>query len=126
MGKATMPSVDERGFGLVETLVAAAIIASMTALTFNVIAANAQAARSMADRRLAIMVARSALDLVDGSITQSSAYGTMSGLVWHSTAEPYSKGVRGGRRPLRLITVTVAPAGAARPLVRLQTLRMGQ
>jgi type II secretion system protein I len=111
----------EQGFGLVETLVAVAIMALMASLTFAVIATNAQATRLVEDRRLAAMVAQSVIDQVAVGGPQA---GESAGLAWRATVEPYSGDAARGGLPLDQITVSVGLPGAPTPLLRLKTLRV--
>lgn len=116
----------EAGFSLVETLIAMAIIAAMMAMTFGGIAINARTTQKMLDRRAAVMVAKSALDLAVGSdrsaeVTRS---GTDGNLRWQIGVESYQPRVDKAP-PLELVTVTVSPVGSDRPVLQLRTLRIG-
>jgi type II secretory pathway pseudopilin PulG len=113
----------ERGFGLVEALIAVGIMALMASLTFEVIATNAEVANRVADRRLAAMVAQSAIEEVAANAVRGRD-GEDSGMRWHATVEAYSDDAARGGLPLELITVTVARPGAGRPLFELKTLRV--
>jgi general secretion pathway protein I len=117
----------EAGFSLVETLIAMAIIAAMMAMTFGGIAINARTTRAMFDRRAAVMVAKSALDAAvssnDGEeMPQSGADGNLR---WQIAVEPYQSRVDTAPQ-LDLVTVTVAPVGSDRPVLRLCTLRIAR
>lgn len=119
-----MPCRSEQGFGLVETLIAVAVIAMMAALAFQGISTNAQATRMIADRRAAAMIAQSALDGA-ASGDASPADGTAGNFRWRIATEPYAGNV-GTAPPLNLITVTVSRAGAAKPVFQLRTLRLAR
>lgn len=121
-----IPRRGEQGFSLVETLIAAAVIASAMAMTYKAIAQNAQAARLAAERRLAAMVGRSALDLVTGAGTGTALpqRGEQAGLLWRARVQPYAGGARDSGPPLLHVSVTVTKPGAARPLLRLETLKL--
>lgn len=118
----------EEGFSLIETLIATAIIATMMALTYRTIGSNAQAARAAADRQMAVLVGRSALDLVTGAELGSGLpqRGEQAGMVWRADVRPYGGGggARDGGPPLLLVVIEVAKPGAARPLLQLETLKV--
>jgi type II secretory pathway pseudopilin PulG len=116
----------EAGFALVETLIAAAIIATMTGVFFQIIASHAHSVQAMADRRAAAMVARSALDAAIGDNEGILARrGTDSRLQWQVTIDPYEPRA-GTAPPLDIVTVTVTVTGARRPVLRLSSLRVGR
>ena len=115
---------DEHGFGLIETLIAVAIMALMASITFEVIATNAQATKQVADRRLAAMVAQSAIEQITANAISGREDGQNAGLAWHATIERYSDDAARGGLPLDLITVIVARPGAPGQLLRLRTLRV--
>jgi Tfp pilus assembly protein PilX len=114
----------ERGFGLVETLIATAIIAAMMAMMFEGISLNARATTAMIDRRRAVLIAKSALDTAviarSGLAPSRGVSGTMQ---WQIAVEPYQPST-GNAPALELITVTVVRAGTTRPLLRLRSLRL--
>lgn len=117
----------ERGFSLVETLIATAIIATMAAVTFQAIAANAQATQAIVDRRAAVMLAKSALDLgMAGIGVRSEAQGqTVGSLTWSLSIEPYQPRTDTAP-PLDRITVTVRHVASGRAVLRLTSLKLGQ
>jgi len=116
----------ESGFGLVETLIAAAIIAAVAALAFSSIAQNAQSTRMISERRAAILVARSQLDAaIATNAGEASQDGLSDGLRWRIDIVPYTP--RQGTAPaLERVTVTVARADTGGALVRLRSLRIAQ
>lgn len=116
----------ERGFALLETLVAVGVIAMVMGMTFRTVSANAQAARMMADRRAAVLIAQSALEAASGSASDVSLErgGRERGLRWEVTVEPYGGEARDSGVPLQRVTVTVESEASRRPLVRLGTLRL--
>ena len=112
----------DHGFSLVETLIAAAIIAVTLASLFQTLSANATAVRAMENRRQAVLVARSVLDMVVADRGAPQA-GTQAGMAWRATVEPYAAGPdRGGR--LELVSVFVATPDSEKSLVHLRTLRL--
>ena len=118
---------DERGFGLVETLIATAIIATMAAVTFAAIAANARATRLIVERRAAVMLAKSALDLgMAGIGNRSEVQGQTAGALTCSlSVEPYQPRTDTAP-PLDRITVTMRQAASGRAVLRLSSLKLGQ
>jgi type II secretory pathway pseudopilin PulG len=114
----------EAGFGLIETLIAMAIVTVMIALVFESISANASATNAMIDRRRAALVAKSALDVatIGRDAPLQGVAGTMR---WRVAVEPYQDAAGRGPR-LELITVTVSKASGAKPLLQLRTLRVGR
>ena len=118
---------DERGFGLVETLIATAIIATMAAATFAAIAANARATQLIVDRRTAVMLAQSALDLgMAGIGNRREAQGqTVGTLAWSLSVEPYRPRTDTAP-PIDRVTVTVRQSASGRAILRLSSLKLGQ
>lgn len=114
----------ERGFTVVEALVATAIVAAMTGALFQVIATNVSSARAVAERRLALLVAQSATDLaiVQGVRSRAAERGTTAGMTWSTTGEPYRGDGFGGELRSERITVSVRDRAAGPPLVTLETL----
>ncbi len=117
----------EAGFGLIETLIALAIIATAMGVTFQVLALNARATQAMIDRRMAVLVAKSALDgAIGANATNNDQQAGVSGaLRWRVAVQPYQP--RSGTAPaLDLVTVTVQRADTNRPVLRLRSLRLGR
>lgn len=117
----------EAGFGLIETLIALAIIATIMGVTFQTLASNARTTQTMIDRRMAVLVAKSALDGAIGANATSNERqaGIAGSLRWRVGVQPYLS--RSGTAPaLDLITVTVERADTNRPVLRLRSLRLGR
>lgn len=112
-----------RGFAITEVLIAAAIVAGMMALTYRTIAANAQAARLVAERRHAAMLARSVLDQISAgpAAAEQAKVGRDGALAWRVARAPYGSG---GALPLERIAVEVRDATG--PVLTLQTLRVAR
>jgi len=110
---------------LAETLVALAVIATMTALFYDSIIVDARATQMAAARRGAALVARSALDAVSapGAVALEGRQGDF---VWRAQVSAFAQGARNSGPPLELVVVSVTQAPSDRPLVRLQTLRLGR
>jgi prepilin-type N-terminal cleavage/methylation domain-containing protein len=127
MSQIPSPAPTERGFSLVETLIATAVIATMTALVFQGISVNAGTTRMIADRRGAVLVAKSALDMSTVSEMADGGVGARTGVSgvfrWRITEQPYPNSL-GTAPTLHLITVTVSRVGVEKPLVQLRTLRI--
>lgn len=117
----------ERGFALAETLVAAAIIATMLGVTFQTIESGARQARQIEDRRQAMLVAQSQLTAVGAA--QSTSFGETSGLTsgirWRLTVQPYRANEPSGAR-LEQVSVTAGLASDKRDLVVLRTVRVAR
>ena len=119
-------NLTQDGFALVETLIATAIIAVMTAAFFQVVAGHARSVQTISERRAAVLVARSALDAAVGDNEDIvPRRGTDSRLQWRVTINPYEPRT-GGAPPLELVTVTVAPVGGDRAILQLRSLRTGR
>lgn len=114
----------ERGFTVVEALVAIAIVAAMTGALFQVIATNARSTRAVAERRMALLVAQSATDLamVQGPRSRAAERGATAGMTWVATSEPYRGDGFGGELRRELVRVSVWSQTAGPPLVTLETL----
>jgi len=111
----------EQGFSLVEVLVALAIIAAMSAVTFEAIAQDARARSMVRLRREALLVARSQLDrAVAGDFADRGRSGQ---LVWRTERNAYGHTDPFDRNPLEEVTVTVEDR-ASKPLVSLATVRI--
>lgn len=113
--------MSDQGFSLVETLVALALVAGMTAVLAEVAATSARARGAVRQRQLAAMVARSALDRAAAGEQVES--GQQSGLDWHLARAGYGQPDPFDRLPLEQLTVTVRDA-AGRQLLSLETLRV--
>jgi prepilin-type N-terminal cleavage/methylation domain-containing protein len=116
------PPARQAGFALVEVIVGAAIVAAMMALTYRSIAANASAARQVAERRQAVLLAQSVLAQATASpaaaaLAQTGRDGALS---WQVGRAPYP-GPAGG---LPIEQVAVRISAATGPVITLRTLRV--
>lgn len=118
------PIAREAGFGLVETLIAMAIVAAMTAMVFNAISLNARMITAMTERRSAVLLATSALDMAIGG-TEIAQSGQSGALRWRVAVERYQP-ASGEAPALDLVTVTVSQAATNRAVLRLRSLRIGR
>ena len=112
-------SVRAQGYILVETIVALLVLALVLGTTLSAIATSVRQQRRVADTRLALLVARSALASVGSAVplAPGTAGGTdPGGFVWRVTIEP--QGV-----DLARIRVAAGRAGAPAS-ARLTTLRL--
>ncbi len=112
----------ETGSILIEALVAVAIVAAMAGLWFNTLAQGAAAERATADRRTALLVARSQLATV--GVYTAAAPGVTSGrdagMAWRIDITPFPEAGQG----MEQVVVSVGRPGAA-ALATLRTLRFG-
>lgn len=119
----------EAGFALLETLVAAAIIAATMGMTYEAVASGARTAREMQDRRQASLVAQSLLAQVGATIALSpgASSGRDGALTWLVEVAPVAgdDAPGAGGPPLMSVRATVGRVGEARPLVALRTLKVG-
>lgn len=117
-----IPAQRETGSVLVEALVAVAIVATMSGLWFETLSSGALRQRTSADRRTALLVARSQLATVGvfNALAPGESQGSDAGFSWQIAIEPDADTGPG----VDLVTIVVARPGGA-PLARLQTLRLG-
>lgn len=113
----------ETGAVLVEALIAILIVAAMAGLWFETVAGNARQQQALADRRLAMLVARSQLATVGvlSAIAPGETTGSDAGFDWKITIEGGGEAPRGAR----LVTVTVTRPDRGQ-LASLTSLRLGQ
>ena len=112
-----------RGFALVEVLVAALILALMLGVYLDSANQSLRAERMIADRREAVLVARSALEAAsataaDREVAESGASGRFR---WQARVQPWP--VESGGVAVERVEVMVFADDTPRPLVRLATLR---
>lgn len=121
------PDPRERGFLLVEALVALAIAALMAALVFDSVWQMGRTAATAAEQRQAILLARSVLAAacVPGTGSPIAARGTDGNLAWNIVREPRSGDAADGVA-LETVSVAVIDAGSGRVLARLTSLKADQ
>lgn len=124
---ATARKSRQGGFALVETLIAAAIIAGMLAAVFQVIQTGAQQSRSVEQRRLAILTAQSQLAAVGAAENNrlGESRGVSNGISWRISITPRGRS-RSSTARLEDVTVTTGIAGEERDLFVLRTIRVAQ
>ena len=117
----------ERGFLLVEALVALAIAALMAALVFDTVWQMGKTAVTASEKRQALLLAQSVLAAASVPTPASpiGQRGTDGTLAWQLDSEPFADAAGDG---LALLTVRVAISDAAtgRVLMRLETLKARQ
>lgn len=118
----------EAGFTLMETLVAAAIIAAAMGMTYDVVSSSARTAREMQDRRQAVLVAQSLLAQVGATIALApgASSGRDGALAWLVDIDADRDDQTAGGPPLLAVRVAVGRIGEPRPLVALRTLKLGR
>jgi type II secretion system protein I len=115
---------DARGFTIIEALVALAIVALISAGLYRIISTNLRTSQQIADRRLATLVAQSALDLasVRGTGSAAAQQGASAGYVWNTSTEPLRNVPLDQGLNLKIIRVSVFKAGSPRRIVVLQSV----
>jgi prepilin-type N-terminal cleavage/methylation domain-containing protein len=118
----------EAGFSLVETLVTLAVIASMSAMLFEAISTHARAARYVAEKRSAIMLARSLLAqaMAGPGAGQLGERGQSGGMTWRFVRRSIGQGARDATVPLEEVRIDVFDAASQRQLVDVRTLRLAR
>lgn len=121
------PDPRERGFLMVEALVALAIAALMAALVFDSVWQMGRTAAVAAEQRQALLLARSVLAAasVPGAGTPIAARGADGRLAWAIASEGYPGEAADGL-PLETVSVAVSDAATGRVLARLTTLKAQQ
>ena len=118
----------EQGFSLIETLVALAVIAGMSAMLFESVSTHAQAANRMAQKREAILFARSLL--AQASIAagpgELAGSGRWRDLSWRFTRRSIDGGARDSAAALQQVRIDILDRETGRRIVRVETLRLDQ
>ncbi len=117
------PSACDRGFSLIETLIALAIVAAMTAALVGTTGQDARVRLAVQQRREALLVAQSALDqAADANAPNRSQW---RDYVWAVSRQPFQPADPLDRHPLEQMTVVVHGVGAGnREILRLSTVRI--
>ena len=112
-----------KGFSLIETLIALAIVAAMTAALVGTTGQDARTRLAVQHRREAMLLAQSALEqMADASAANN---GRWQGYTWRVLIQPYGLADPLDRHPLEQLTVIVASAiGDNREIARLSTVRI--
>jgi type II secretion system protein I len=111
------------GFALIEALVALAIFATMTALLYQAVVSSASLQRRISDKKLAVLIAQSALDQIDGN-DRSSVTGQIADLEWKTEARRYADGAAGGSNRLEYVLVSVSSRSTGRIILEVKSLRL--
>jgi len=116
-------SAQESGSVLIEALVAVLIVAAMAGLWFETLGQGARQQHSLADRRIAMLVAQSQMATVGivTAIGPGETRGSNVGMDWRITVQPFSDGGEG----IEKVTVSVGRPGDG-DLAILQSLRLGR
>jgi len=117
----------ERGFLLVEALVALAIAALMAALVFDSVWQMGKTAVVASEKRQALLLAQSVLAAasVPGSFAPIAPRGTDGPLAWQIANEPFGDAAADGL-PLTRVRIVIADAATGRVLAQLETLKARQ
>ncbi|MGV3510856.1 MAG: PulJ/GspJ family protein [Novosphingobium sp.] len=113
----------ERGFALVEAMVALAIVAGMSVLFFQTLSGSSRAAEGIEVRRLAVLIAQSQLAAAEAGAIRPGEEGESAGMHWSLSAEPWEQTARSGGLQLQKLQVSVSLAGSSRPVMVLESLR---
>lgn len=118
-------AVNERGFALIETLIAVAIMAAMLGLAFRTVIDTSVAARQADDRRRAALVAESVMARIGATIAPlpGETQGIDSEFGWQVSIQPAGNGQ--ANVPINSIAISVWRQ-PGRPLVTLETLALPQ
>lgn len=118
----------EAGFSLVETLVTLAVIASMAAVLFEAMSTHARAAHYVAEKRSAIMLARSLLAqaTIAPGPGQLGETGQSNGMAWRLVRRSVGQGARDESAPLEEVRLEVVDVTSRRHLVSVRTLRLAR
>lgn len=115
------------GFAVLEAMIALGILAAMLGMFFASLANFAAQERLIRDRRGAVLVARSLLEQsADQSGPVIGARGVDGDFAWSIVTSAYGGGAFDTGPALETVTISVARAGSAQPLVQLRTLRFGR
>ena len=117
----------ERGSILIETLIAAAIVAAVLGMAYRVLADSVSRSRMVESRRTALLIAQSRLAEAGDSrpVPLGSTSGTQPPFVWRTVIERQPSGLASSAAgDLALVTVTVRRQDGDRDLVTLRTLRL--
>lgn len=115
----------ERGSVLIETMVAAAIIAIMLAAMYRGIGDSARRDHIATEKRMALLIAQSEMDTVGTTVPLASGVtaGVEGQYVWRITIFPYSiQNDSAGAGQLMQVTVSVRDGQSGASLVSLSTL----
>lgn len=108
----------ERGFSLIETLVALAIIAGMAGMLFQTIALDARFAADIAQRRSAVLLAHGLL----AQATIAPERGRWQALSWRIARAHGSDGARDSRAPIEAVRIDIIDVRTGRRLTTVRTL----
>jgi len=115
----------EAGSVLIETMVAAAIVAIMLVAMYRGIGDSAARDRTAAEKRIALLIAQSEMDAVGTTVplVPGMTGGIEGQFVWRIDIQPYSvQSDNAGAGRLLQVTVSVRDGQAGTNLVTLSTL----
>jgi len=125
---ATFNHSARNGFALVDSMVALAIFAVMSALLFQTVSSTVIAKRHLADSRQAILLAQSRLaelqDADSANTLQDS--GRDGNFLWRTKVERQAETANDNGQGLETISVAVSNASTGRIVVRLKSLRLAR
>jgi type II secretory pathway pseudopilin PulG len=117
----------DSGSVLIETVIAAGIMAMILGTGFSAIASSLKRSRTLEDQQRAILVAQSQMALIDHVV--SGNYGQRNGidtdLAWQVTIEPYvNEAASASDLSLVQVTVDVFKGDSSKRLTQLRSLRI--
>jgi general secretion pathway protein I len=123
-----MTARGDEGSVLIESMIAAAVVAIMLGGLYQTIGASAQRHRMIEARRAALMIAQSELASVGADIPVATGRtsGVSGGYIWEVETAPYGAGgitvSDAGRAAL--VTVSVSARDGGGPLATLRSVRL--
>lgn len=116
----------DTGSALVEAVVSAAVVAMVLLAVFHTQGDSERRHEAFAQRRMALMIARSQLSAVGSAIPTlpGESAGLDGDYSWRVRIEPSDEGSEQGAAPLDLVTVSVRRGQGGADLAVLKTLRL--
>lgn len=125
--KRCSPRLTDSGSVLIETVIAAGIMAMILGVGFSAIASSLHRSRTLEDQQRAILVAQSQMALIDHVVSGNYGQrnGNDTGLAWQVTVEPYvSETASASELSLVQVTVDVFKGDPPKRLTQLRSLRI--
>lgn len=119
---------NEKGFALVDAMVALAIFAVMSALLFQTVSSTVLAKRHIVESRRAILIAQSRLaEIQDQDSFNALQDGGRDGnYIWQTSIDRFSGTATDNSRGLETVSVAVTSSTTGRVIVTLKSLRLAR